>query len=159
MYVGVALKKAEVRCVYFCGTRCRYSASHVSLLKKAVDIQRAISSEICTVSAAVTLLYIRGYLITSFTQVVIDSSWFWRQNLLGVSSWRKSQNQRLLFFKRRKLCFMKATNQRLILKATNQRLILQVQGQTRRQQIWAGNLDLRSGKHTNNLWANSCFKR
>jgi len=74
MYVGVALKKAEVRCVYFCGTRCRYSASHVSLLKKAVDIQRAISSEICTVSAAVTLLSSiqAGFGARTFSESLLD---------------------------------------------------------------------------------------
>jgi hypothetical protein len=74
MFVGVALKKPMCGAFTFAEQGVDIQLAMFLLLKKAVDIQRAIFLEICAVSAAVTLLYIKGYLINSFTQVVIDSS-------------------------------------------------------------------------------------
>lgn len=55
MFIGVAMEKLENGAFTFA--------------EQAVGMQRAIFSEVCAV-AAVTLLYIKCYLISGFTQVV-----------------------------------------------------------------------------------------
>lgn len=54
MFIGVAVKKLENGAFTFA--------------EQAVGVQQAIFSEIC--AAAVTLLYIKCYLISGFTQVL-----------------------------------------------------------------------------------------